>query len=395
MSVISARRVSLQQLQRRFERLRRLQERIRIPAADCFEAYGRTYTLPVRAKSQPDCSHLPPRTLEYLAGFFDGDGCVHGGRLMISQSVSSAKVLLFFRNVFGGGIYKSGNCATKGTRRQIVRWQISGLVAARAAALLGTIPSCKQAQLCIVASWCSQPSERLRAAHLLKQMKHAPPVVSSCLSWSFLAGFFDAEGCICLQYPSSIRLKISQKFVPVLHAVKHFLETHGFKSSICHNRNFSELGISGTAKCKDILQQLLIAGLRVKRESALAVLHLSATNFHETREALQGLVGNQSRYHRLTVPGLERAYDIRQLKRKLESACGAQQSEITSQLTNLQDVHQLECARDRYLQVRADIRSLLRSTAQLQVGKRSSNFSGVQDHPTSRSSAIDITESGP
>ena len=193
----SSTQLSLQQLQRRFDRLRQLQRRIRQPPAHSFEAYGRTYLLPLAARGTR-LRKVPLHSLEYLAGFFNGDGCAYSAgsgqrvRLEIEQSIANVKVLLLFRSVFGGGIYSGRD--TAGLQRSLIRWRTAGEGAKHAAALLGTVPCCKQPQLKIVSSWPRAMSEMQHAAARLKLLKQTPPSTSACVSWTFLAGFFDAEG---------------------------------------------------------------------------------------------------------------------------------------------------------------------------------------------------------
>ena len=273
-AAISAKQLSLQQLQRRFEKLRSLQSRIGVPPADQFEAYEKSYLLPLKARDAQLRSGIPQHALEYLSGFFDGDGCASNSkgfcRLIITQSVKNAKVLLFFRNLLGGGIYAGGK--SFGSRRTSVRWEISGARAMYAAAILGTVPSCKQIQLQIVSSWSSQRSMRLQAGADLRALKLLPPRISSCPSWAFLAGFFDAEGCIEVRHPGYLRLRLSQKYVPVLDAVRDFLITRGFGCTINEYRNYTILAVNSTEPSREVLRNLLRAGLRVKREAARTAL---------------------------------------------------------------------------------------------------------------------------
>ena len=358
------RQLSLEQLQHRFYRLRRLLNRIRLPPTDTFVAYGKTYSLPMRVEGTTACRHVPTRSLEYLAGFFDGDGCAtsgrsnSSGRLQVHQSLTNAKVLLFFQNMLGGGIYTARSRGA-GLQRPTVRWELSGAGAAHAAALLSTVSSCKQSQLKIVSSWPQCPLERRQSARNLQLLKKLPPSLATCPSWAFLAGFFDAEGCIGVRPPASIRLTLAQKHDPALHSIKKFLAARGFDSSLYKGQSASCLVISRTAASREILRQLLFAGLRGKRESARTALRLSSDNFHELREQLQGLVGNQARYQRLTRSGTERALEIRRIRRRLEHAKPNKKPEIGSWLASLQRAHEMASARERYFQVRADARALL------------------------------------
>ena len=186
----SYRRLSLEQLQHRFNRLRQLQSQIKIPAADYFEACGQRYQLPLSAV-KASCS-LPRHTLEYLTGFFDGDGCVTASGsdavLAITQSSTKPEVLLFYRNTLGGGIYTSHGA--KGLSKSRLVWRAHGARAQIAAEILGSVPSCKREQLLLVGNWPSNHVMRIRAAAQLSALKQVPPSAAGCPSWAYLAGFF-------------------------------------------------------------------------------------------------------------------------------------------------------------------------------------------------------------
>ena len=65
---------NLDRWQRRCDRLTQLQRKIRFPPLQTLTVNGRVYQLPL---STAEPVRLPSQEeLEYLAGFFDGDGCV-------------------------------------------------------------------------------------------------------------------------------------------------------------------------------------------------------------------------------------------------------------------------------------------------------------------------------
>ena len=368
----SGRQSSLQQLQRRFDRLRQLQQRICQPCANSFEAYGTKYFLPLPPQNARGFKDTPHRSLEYLAGFFDGDGCAlstlprNTVRLEVEQSDLNAKVLLFLRNILGGGLYRKSFART-GLQRSVVRWQATGTGAEHAATILGAVPSCKQAQLKIVGSWPRDKAERQQASRKLKQLKQTPPSTAACPSWAFLAGFFDADGCIQVVPSGFLRLCVTQKFDSVLLAIKEFLTACGFHSGLYVGKSCSVLAVSKTEDCKSILLRLLSAGLRVKREAARTALRLSAGNGHEIRQELHGLVGHGGRYQRLTMSGVGRAQEINRLRSRLSSAAGRDRCDIALQLEHLLYAHKLESARERSVQIRADVRALLQHA---EVGRK-------------------------
>ena len=356
-------RLTLQQLQRRFSRLRQFQSRLHLPAAHYFDILGRRYRLPLRAAYAHPCRHVPSRTLDYLAGFFDGDGCVtisssrNAIKLKVGQTESSSRVLLLFRNMFGGSVTRQRH--TLGLRRPMLQWEVTGSGAERAAALLGTRSSCKRPQLMIACAWTQSSGSRSEAAMTLKVLKQEAPPNAHCPSWQYLAGLFDAEGCIRLVQPASLQLEIGQKFPEVLHAVQAFLAKHAAPSSVyLSNRPCSLLRIGATEVSRRVLSNLLSAGLRVKREAARTAVQLCRQNFHQVRRHLQTLVGNQARYQRLSPAGLERALEIKRLRDRL-ARNGLQDTELEVQLLALRGDHAWKSAQERLLLVRTDIRSQL------------------------------------
>ncbi|CAE7455898.1 USP [Symbiodinium natans] len=356
-------RRTLQLLQRRFDQLRRLQVRLRLPAANYFEAFGARYFLPLRAKQAKPCKHVPVRVREYLAGFFDGDGCVQasGGRPMLTvrQTQSSSNVLLFIRNVLGGGVGRQ--TATVGLCRPTLQWYICGEKARRAAALLLGSSSCKHSQLAIASEWRRHLQLQTCALADLKRLKREEHPPASCPSWNYLAGFFDAEGCIMARRPAYLSLEIWQKHPQVLQAIKAFLAARGVHGSIYTDGRMSHyrLHITRTADCKYVLASLVAAGLRTKRNAARIAMSICRQNFLEARRNLQAESGNQARYRRLSSLGLARAQEIERLRQKLGRAEGQQHAQLESQLLALREDHAVKRAQERLFLLRSDIRSLL------------------------------------
>lgn len=117
---------SLTQIQRRITALKRLQSSLLWPPLSEFEAFGRKYLLPLKAHG-PLISEVPVERLQYLAGFFDGDGCVSSHKLRPTMSIGvsdcSAEILVLFRDVFGGGIYNLSR--GRGLQKPSVKWLLS------------------------------------------------------------------------------------------------------------------------------------------------------------------------------------------------------------------------------------------------------------------------------
>ncbi|CAE7240414.1 USP [Symbiodinium microadriaticum] len=349
--------LSLEQLQRRFDRLRALQRRLARAPATHFIACGKRYDLPLSARTvKPRADVIPPRVVDYMAGFFDGDGCVsrHNNKYQLSagQAESGSEVLLLFRNLLGGGIYSVDTAL--GTRQVMLKWSLCSKRAQHAAATLSRSSCSKSDQLRAAAGaalpeWSRQNSMK--------------PSRALCPSWSYLAGFFDAEGCIRIRYLARLSLQISQKCPGVLFAIQEFLARMGIQCSVHEYSHRHQLEINRTEECRLILKRLLTAGLRVKRPAARISLELAPGNFHHVRSKLQQVVGLQSRYRRLTAAGAERAYEIDKLRRRRIDRCGRSSEIERHRLVHLRATHQLKCSEERYLLLRADIRSQLRQGA--------------------------------
>ena len=356
---------TLQRLQRRFDRLRDLNKRLVLPASAYFVACGLRFNLPLGAKAASPCKRIPQRTLEYLAGFFDGDGCVSSGDakrkhagLQVHQVVSGGQVLLLFRNCFGGGIYAR---PSTGLHQPVLEWYLHGPQARHAASLLATVSSCKQSQLHVASIWPKNHSERADSVTALRELKHKPPGRAVCPSWAYLAGFFDADGCVSARYPSSLVLIIDQKLPDILYAIRDFLLAAGIHCQVAMYVGTGRLTISKTESSKYVLTRMLSAGLRAKREAARAALTLNRQNFHNVREVLVGIVGRQSRYKRLTPQGLQRSAAISCLKRKLRARTPFSDkfSDLEQELQDLKLEHARWCAMEGCELVRKDIRSRL------------------------------------
>ena len=106
--------------QRRCARLTLLQQSITYPPIKAIKVGDETYKLPLTAVDPPK-EQPTQEELEYLVGFFDGDGCVtmitQNGQiaLTISQNVDSVRILLRFRHCLGGGI--GARSPRKGTQK--------------------------------------------------------------------------------------------------------------------------------------------------------------------------------------------------------------------------------------------------------------------------------------
>ena len=318
---------TLQEIRRKNKDLRQLLKKAPWPRLKHFSANGRSYSLPLRAESREPSHRSAKARLEYLAGFFDGDGCVacqtnlSGCRLEVSQSYDQAEVLMLFREAFGGSIRRK--CEGMGLRKPALLWHLGGNSARRAAELLAPHSITKQKQLLIAALWPETQSEREDCKAELRALKKYDSAVAGPCRWSYFAGFFDAEGYIKQgNGGASLRLEIKQKHPRVLRSICDFVATtSGIDAAF---RNYTKLAycvlwVCGMSKCKQILQRLLQAGLLCKVKQAELALSLSPENAAQVSAELAGRTGNQMFGKGLDAAGQERARKIR--SEQVKAAC--------------------------------------------------------------------------
>lgn len=314
---------TMAQLQRRSDRLRSVLAGLKLPAHTTFTAYGTKYLLPLRScDNRVNACHISNHELAYLAGFFDGDGCVRattdlsGFTLQIGQCADNGEALLKFQAAFGGVIYRSR--IAQGSQRAVIVWAVGGKLAKQAATLLSSVPSAKRIQLRIAAEGMpSCRSARQNVDKELKRLKHEEPPGFAVESWSYVAGFFDAEGYIGVQVVRpQLVLEVSQKFEAVLSSLGEFIARQ-LGGQYCKvltwgSKQTSRLQIGRTAVSKRVLMHLLDAGLVVKRPSAVIATStiFTSENHFQTRDAMSKLSGNQSRYRRLDAAGCRRSHAI-------------------------------------------------------------------------------------
>ncbi|CAE8591881.1 unnamed protein product [Polarella glacialis] len=371
----------LHRLQRRCRLLTSLLGKLQWPRIMHFHAFGKMHRLPVRA--QPGVQKLPlQHELEYMVGFFDGDGCVHHGlprtgcALSIGQSCEKGEVLLRFCQALGGGIYR--HAGGKGLCKPVIMWSVQTPLARQAAAVLGRLPSLKQQQLLMASEWPSSAKQRAALQPIMQQLKREEPSEASlCCTWGYLAGFFDAEGCIRVKPVStSVTLELSQRSIAILNVIRDFVleKVPGASAMIYPSGRYFSLQMTSPQANIMILRRLLAAGLEVKRAEAYVALGLCSSNHADVREGLAQLKGNQSRYMRLDSAGCLRAKAINNSHGRLRYALvrgGREVADLEHQLGELKHMHNLGCTRTRLATLRADIRALLRLGAS-QVGSPNS-----------------------
>ena len=311
-------------VQRKNKKLRAKLSKSPWPKLTCFEAKGRVYRLPLRAGSL-NCttSHWhdisTASRLRYLAGFFDGDGCVScsgrflsGCSLHVAQSYDQAAILMRFWETFAGsiGLNKGG----LGMLKPLLRWRTYGQSARIAAQLLAPHSMAKRKQLLLAAQWPDTPSERERCAAELRALKDYDSAVPGECSWEYCAGFFDAEGCIS-QAPAgaSLALRIKQRHPKVLSSLRDFLAgTLGTDATLKTETSGNILRICDQRDCREVLQHMLRAGLLRKAKQATLFLRLTPENAARIsfKLALEARTGNQLFGRKLDASDRERARNI-------------------------------------------------------------------------------------
>ena len=287
------------------------------PILSCFSSQGQTYSLPLRAESR-DLTRLPSElVLAYLAGFFDGDGCVScesclsGCYLSISQSFDQADVLMLFYETLGGSITLQRGGV--GLWKPSLAWSACGQSARNASQLLAPRSITKRKQLLLATQWPAAKSHREECKAELRALKEYDSAVAGPCSWEYLAGFLDAEGCIQQQRgAASLVLKIPQKHPRVLKCIREFLAQNLRTDATLAKSGESVhvLRICGLTSCKQILQRLLAAGLLCKAKQAELAVGLTRENAVQVNADLGQLTGNQMFGKRLDAAGQERARKI-------------------------------------------------------------------------------------
>ena len=317
---------TMKQVQMQNKQLRAQLSKSRWPILSCFSSQGQTYSLPLRAERW-NVHPLPSEpVLAYLAGFFDGDGCVacasglSGCYLSTAQSFDQAEVLMLFYETFGGSITRQGS--GMGMRKPLLLWRAYGQSARNAAQLLVPHSITKRKQLLLAAQWPEAKSDREECKAELRALKKCDSAVARPCSWEYFAGFFDAEGYIHQHRGgAALSLEIHQKHPRVLMCLRVFLaRSLGKDATLAKARGSAHaLWVCGLTSCKQILQHLLAAGLLRKAEQAKLVLGLTTETAAQVHAELGHLTGNQKFGKRLDAAGRERARKISAIQQQAAS----------------------------------------------------------------------------
>ena len=365
----------LEALKRKEVQLKEYMKTLTRPRLTCFQAFGQTYSLPLRGGGKTIDRFPTAHEMQYLAGFFDGDGCVgaqtslSGCQLIVGQVARNAEILFLFLKAFGGsiGVQSQGT----GVRQPVLHWWACGEHAVAAAKHLSNFCIGKREQLQLATCWPKDREARQLKAAQLKKLKRCPPKVSSehKLSWQYLAGLFDSDGSVQVKaVHSSPVLGIVQKHKALLLAIKAFLVNAEVVSAgqvriSAHGAGFKLELTDRTSVCH-ILQKLLEAGLLIKTSGALCALSLSSVNHEMIREQIDLYTGNQGRYKRLDAEGCRRAKEIISLQKKKQYQARRKFDDtavenLKEKIDSLKLHHEMETLRTSLLLRLSDIQGLM------------------------------------
>lgn len=309
----------------------------------------------------------------YLAGFFDGDGCVapemnlSGFQLRVGQQIGSSSILIAFLYRFGGTI--SACHSGTGTKQPTIQWRVSGQTARKAAAELHKHCLVKKEQLEVALHWPGSRKEREQCTAKLKALKKSEPNImkNAVSSWGYISGFFDAEGCIRIFADCTLRLEVAQRDLPILEAIRSFLSHKLPDSHICMFRRkelvpFYSLSVGEKKAVVKILDRMLVNGLLVKRATAEHVLRSINLPRNVLRSCEPALKGHQSFFQKLDAAGCERSRSIKGLgqkcRRAMKTKTPLEVDELNSQLASAKLEHAILNMLTRIKRLRAAIATI-------------------------------------
>ena len=350
------------------EQLRAVLKTLPWPELVCLEVQGRVCHLPICGASRASmrtpvpCDSADASNLRYLAGFFDGDGCVScssdlsGCIVAVTQSFDKADVLMLLCEMFGGSIRRSRNGV--GLWKPVLQWIACGQSARRAASLLAPHSITKRKQLLLAGAWPKQRSDREDCKVELRALKYSDSAVAGPCSWEYCAGFFDAEGCISQPGGGAcLRLDIVQKHAQVLKCLSDFLAgSIGIHAKVsAATSTMHRLRVHGLRNCKQMLQCMLEAGLLCKAKQAELALGLTAENAMQVCAEFAHLTGNQQYGKRLDADRRQNIKMITTLRRQAGNMIRRKELHkaevILRKLEVLQSEHELSKALNENVQL--------------------------------------------
>ena len=165
----------------------------------------------------------------WVGGQMDGDGCVMivGGCsvcLSFGKAAKGVVTLHRLQTLFGGQVYNQS--AATAVSQKVLQWHLVGIEAQSLCARLAPYTFIKRPQLQLAAEWPRigtgrSGSSDVKAKRLaidtelrrLKRQEH--PTISEHVPAAYIAGFFDAEGCIYVKQ-KTVQIFVVQKYPAIL-----------------------------------------------------------------------------------------------------------------------------------------------------------------------------------
>lgn len=284
-------------------------------------------------------------TMDYIAGQIDGDGCINvSGKssaidITLNKSIKSIHIIEYFYSLFGGDIrfiLKSGNSEA------ICVWRLRGINAVlfckniykflhlkkkqfvfgsqyitantyieinnnKEILFFNSIKSASEylkiskdaLQLRFSRNGCEikiknnfvkrlskleLAKSRKKIFNDLKDLKNQQDEIVSNVSIPYLSGFFDAEACICINGPNSIRVSIPQAYKNILSIYQQFYGGHIYKDVNTYRwRIYSNNAINLLSAIKPYVRE--------KRTGLLLSLQSNESNWKEIKEDLDKTKG--------------------------------------------------------------------------------------------------------
>ena len=320
-------------LKRRLDRTKQLLFRTKPAPVSYLCVHGEKYPLPYRvtnATADGDAG-IDQETLMHFAANMTSSGHLglydsgKSARMMMWISRNNCQIVFDLVNAFGGTIVQASSCDQF---EPLVRWQLTGVRASRAAKWLGSVPSKRQKLFQALASVpdlsiAERKELQCRIRTQLHEFTKATPASMSC--WSQAAGLFDRVGSIILRASggSPLTLGMEQQDRDILDALQAFLQSQGCDPGSITERTRHRHGGSSqyftwrvhrVKPCQEIVRHML-PHLKCKKQ--LVELVVDTNNLADIEHArklataFKGRQGWHSRYDETSTPWARRLHVLR------------------------------------------------------------------------------------
>ena len=161
-------------------------------------------------------------SLEYIGGFFDGDGCIRVNSqgtslcMEINQAEKGWEVFDILLEELGGKLYMA---TSKPHHQKKKLWRIQGVHATSIALQLEVVSHLKRDQLALGSQFTKENSRQI--CQQLKTLKATPhPAIHVVPTLPYFAGFFDADGCVVLTKKGLVAAQVGQKHRAICDALQ-------------------------------------------------------------------------------------------------------------------------------------------------------------------------------